>query len=209
MLPGLLTENLCSLVSKVDRLSFSVIWEINSKTFEVESVDFHKSIIRSVASLTYKQAQSMIDDKSDKSELTKSIRYLMKIAVQLRQKRNDAGALTLASPEVRFNLEKDTLNPTDVALYQHVDTNFLVEEFMLLANVAVATKIAETYPSYSVLRRHDSPKPKELEEFKRLLLKFGYTINSESSKALAESLDIANKENDKVFNKVVRILVTR
>ena len=209
MLPGLLTENLCSLVSNVDRLSFSVIWEINSKTWEIESVDFHKSIIRSVASLTYKQAQSMIDDKNDHSELTKSIRYLMKIAVKLRQKRNDAGALTLASPEVRFNLDKETLNPTDVALYQHVDTNFLVEEFMLLANVAVATKIAETYPSYSVLRRHDSPKPKELDEFKRLLLKFGYTINSESSKSLAESLDLADKENDRIFNKVVRILVTR
>ena len=209
MLPGLLTENLCSLVSKVDRLSFSVIWEINSKTFEIESVDFHKSIIRSVASLSYKQAQSMIDDKSDNSELTKSIRYLMKIAVKLRQKRNDVGALTLASPEVRFNLEKDTLNPTDVALYQHVDTNFLVEEFMLLANVAVATKIAETYPSYSVLRRHESPKTKELDEFKRLLLKSGFTINSESSKSLAESLDKADKDNDKVFNKVIRILVTR
>lgn len=209
MLPGLLTENLCSLRSKVDRLAFSVIWEINSETYETERVDFHKTIIRSVASLTYKDAQGMIDDTNDNSELTQSIRHLMEIAVALRKKRNEAGALTLASPEVKFNLERETLNPTDVALYQHVNTNFLVEEFMLLANVAVASKIVDTYPSYSVLRKHESPKPKELEEFKKLLGKFGFGIHSESSKALAESLDKAKKEKDPVFNKVVRILVTR
>lgn len=209
MLPGLLTENLCSLRSNVDRLAFSVIWEINSKTYEIEDVSYHKTIIRSVSSLTYKDAQAMIDDKSDKSDLTKGIRYLMKIAKVLRQKRNDAGALTLASPEVKFNLNWDTLNPTDVALYQQINTNFLVEEFMLLANVAVAQKIVDTYPSYSVLRKHDSPKPKELEEFKKLLSKFNFTINSESSKALAESLDKANKIDDPLFNKVIRILVTR
>jgi len=209
MLPGLLTENLCSLRSKVDRLAFSVIWEINSKTFEVVKVNHHKTIIRSVASLTYKDAQGMIDDKSDNSDLTLSIRGLMTIATALRKKRNEAGALTLASPEVRFNLEKETLNPTDVALYQHVSTNYLVEEFMLLANIAVASKIVDTYPSYAVLRKHDSPKPKEIEEFKKLLSKFGFTINAESSKSLAESLDKASKVKDPVFNKVVRILVTR
>ena len=209
MLPGLLTENLCSLRCKVDRLAFSVLWEINSKTFEIEHVDFHKTIIHSVASLTYQDAQGMIDDKRDKSELTQGIRNLMKIATKLRKRRNDAGALTLASPEVRFKLEQETLNPTDVALYQHKNTNYLVEEFMLLANVAVATKIVDAYPAYSVLRRHESPKTKELQEFSKLLGRFGFDIKSESSKSLAESLDLAKRENDDVFNKVVRILVTR
>jgi len=209
MLPGLLTENLCSLRSKVDRLAFSVIWEINSKTFEIVKVDYHKTIIRSVASLTYKDAQGMIEDEKDQSELTLGIRNLMKIAVNLRRRRNEAGALTLASPEVRFNLDRESLNPTDVALYQHVDTNFLVEEFMLLANVAVASKIVDSYPAYSVLRRHESPKVKELDEFKKLLAKFGFQINSESSKALAESLDSADRPADPLFNKVIRILVTR
>jgi len=143
MLPGLLTENLCSLRSKVDRLAFSVLWEIDSKSLEVVKVDYHKTIIRSVASLTYKDAQEMIDDEDDNSELTIGIRNLMKIAKFLRNRRNEAGALTLASPEVRFKLETDTLNPTDVSLYEHVNTNFLVEEFMLLANVAVASKIVD------------------------------------------------------------------
>jgi len=65
MLPSLLTENLCSLVSHVDRCSFSVIWEIDGHTFEAVSTKFNKSIIRSRESLNYYQAQEMIDDEKD------------------------------------------------------------------------------------------------------------------------------------------------
>lgn len=45
MLPGLLTENLCSLRSDGDRLAFSVVWEINKDTFEVVKTDYGKSVI--------------------------------------------------------------------------------------------------------------------------------------------------------------------
>jgi len=84
MLPGLLTENLCSLVSDVDRCSFSVIWEIDGRTMEQISVKFGKSLIRSRWSGNYYKAQEMIDDLSDQTPLTKSLRGLMKIAVVLR-----------------------------------------------------------------------------------------------------------------------------
>lgn len=84
MLPGLLTENLCSLVSDVDRCSFSVIWEIDGRTMEQISVKFGKSLIRSRWSGNYYKAQEMIDDPSDQTPLTKSLRGLMKIAVVLR-----------------------------------------------------------------------------------------------------------------------------
>lgn len=50
-------------------------------------------------------------------------------------------------------------------IYETIDTNWLVEEFMLLANVYVAIKIKDHFPAYSVLRKHDSPKPKEIQEF--------------------------------------------
>ena len=65
MLPGLLTENLCSLVSGVDRCAFSVIWEIDSQTFEAVDVKFGKSLIRSRWSGNYYKAQEMIDDPED------------------------------------------------------------------------------------------------------------------------------------------------
>lgn len=70
MLPSLLTENLCSLVSGVDRCAFSVIWEIDSQTYETVDVKFSKSLIRSRWSGNYYKAQEMIDDKDDNTEMT-------------------------------------------------------------------------------------------------------------------------------------------
>ena len=65
MLPSLLTENLCSLVSGVDRCAFSVVWEIDSTTFDIVDVKFSKSLIRSRWSGNYYKAQEMIDDVED------------------------------------------------------------------------------------------------------------------------------------------------
>lgn len=88
----------------------------------------------------------------------------MTIARVLWDWRTDAGALTLGSPEVWFDMD-DQKNPQSVKIYETIDTNWLVEEFMLLANVYVAMKIKDHFPAYAVLRRHDSPKPKEVAEF--------------------------------------------
>lgn len=65
----------------------------------------------------------------------------------------DAGALNLASPEVKIHLDSaETSGPIDVEQKQMLETNSLVEEFMLLANISVAKKIQETFPQSAVLR---------------------------------------------------------
>ena len=58
----------------------------------------------------------------------------------------------LASPEVRFSMESETHDPIDVEVKKHIDTNSLVEEFMLLANVTVAAHIHTQFPECSLLR---------------------------------------------------------
>ena len=151
----------------------------------------------------------MIDDEDDQSVMTKSLRGLMKIATVLRQRRMDAGALTLASPELKFKLDNESQNPTDVTEYKHVDTHWMIEEFMLLGNVAVAERLAAFYPTFAILRRHPRPKDKPLRDLVDQLAKFGFEVSTESSKKLAESLDLANREDDPFFNKIVRILATR
>ena len=108
MLPALLTETLCSLVSDVDRCTFLVIFEIDSKSFEIAETNFGKQIIRSRASLSYNKAQEMMDDQKDKTELTQSLRYLLKIARVLRDKRFQSGALALSSTEVKFKLDNES-----------------------------------------------------------------------------------------------------
>jgi len=157
MLPKLLTETLCSLKGGEERLAFSVLWELN-KNAEIVNVDFKKTVIRSKRALNYGEAQKMIDDVKDNSELTNSIRDLNYLAKKLKAKRVENGALQLASTQVKFTFDEETHNATDVAFYHLYDTNSLVEEFMLLANVAVAEKIVTHFPSNSVLRKHSSPK---------------------------------------------------
>ena len=93
--------------------------------------------------------------------------------------------------------------------YKHVDTHFMIEEFMLLANVAVAERLAAFYPTFAILRRHPKPKEKPLRDLVDQLSKFGYEVSTETSKKLAESLDLAERPNDPFFNKMVRILATR
>lgn len=151
----------------------------------------------------------MINNPADHSDLTESLRGLLKIATVLRNRRNEQGALTLASPEIKFKLDVDRENPTDASEYKHVDTHFMIEEFMLLANIAVAEKIVSHYPSFSILRQHPKPKEKEVSEFVDLLAEHGFGISLESSKTFAESLDKAIKPKEPFFNKLIRIMATR
>lgn len=66
-------------------------------------VDFCKSIIHSVAGLTYNEAQVMLDDPNIQDVKAESVRRLNELAKIFRKRRMDAGALTLASPEVQFH----------------------------------------------------------------------------------------------------------
>lgn len=76
----------------------------------------------------------------------------MKLSKKLKQARMDAGALNLASPEVKVHTESETSDPADVEVKQLRETNSLVEEFMLCANISVARKIYEAFPQTAMLR---------------------------------------------------------
>jgi exosome complex exonuclease DIS3/RRP44 len=69
MLPKLLTEVLCSLTSNHDHVAFSVVWEMTEEA-EIVKVDYFKSIIHPKMSLCYEDAQNMINDVNDKSDIT-------------------------------------------------------------------------------------------------------------------------------------------
>ena len=209
MLPSLLTTELCSLRSKEDHLAFSVLWEFTPEG-DIIDVSFCKSVIHSVASLTYGEAQAMLDAPSDDPKsVSMSVQLLNKLAKILRQRRIDMGALTLASPEVRFTLDAETKNPTDVTAYALKESNALVEEWMLLANITVSKKVLRHYPTLGVLRRHEPPSREQFEPLMDAAKAAGVLIDITSSKALADSLDLAVKEDDAYFNKLLRIMSTR
>ena len=209
MLPMLLGTDLCSLKPYVERYAFSVIWEVTSDA-EIVRSDFTKSVIRSREAFAYEQAQLRIDDQSQQDDLTKGMRMLMMLSKKLKKKRMDAGALNLASPEVRIQTESETSDPMDIKQKQMLDTNSLVEEFMLLANISVAARNYEAFPQTALLRRHAAPPKTNFEELgNQLRIKKGMELRSESSKAVADSLDTCVDPANPFFNTLVRIMATR
>ena len=209
MLPKVLTENLCSLVGKKERLAFSVLWEFDKDTLEIKNVKYGKSVIKSLAALEYGQAQKILNDPNDNSPMAMSIKIMDKITRHLKQKRLEAGALILSSNSMKFNLDNETNTITDISEYKTYQTNSLVEECMLLANVWVAKKIYESFPSCAILRRHPPPKEKELNNFIQLLKERGFELKAGNNMELNNSLDNINKKGDPFFNKLVRTLLTR
>ncbi|KAL6583843.1 Exosome complex exonuclease RRP44 A [Orobanche minor] len=207
MLPKPLTEDICSLRADVERLTFSVIWEMTPEA-EIISTRYGKAIVKSCAALSYVEAQARMDDSRMADPLTTDLRNLNKLAKIMRQKRIERGALTLASAEVKFQIDTETHDPLDIGMYQIREANQMIEEFMLAANISVAKKILEHFPLTSLLRRHPTPTHEMLEPLLQTAAAVGLSLDVTSSKALADSLDRAVGD-DPFFNKLIRILATR
>ena len=209
MLPMLLGTDLCSLKPYVERYAFSTIWEITPNA-EIIEATFTKSVIRSREAFSYEEAQLRVDDSAQQDELTAGMRILLALSKKLKQKRMDAGALNLASPEVRIQIESETSDPVDVKTKALLDTNSLVEEFMLLANITVAAKIYSAFPQTALLRRHAAPPSSNFEDLNnQLKTKRNLTLDTSSSGALAASLDKCTDPTEPFFNTLARILATR
>lgn len=220
MLPSLLSGNFCSLRGGEERLAFSAnIRMDNDGNFK--NVEFGRSVIKSSAALTYEAAQKRIDEgrrcmlegRSVENKVTNGLLGLAEVAKRLRKKRMAAGALTLASPEVKFKISEARDEITDVAMYEIRETNRMVEEFMLLANVVVGEKILKHYPHCSMLRRHPKPSEEMFEPLIRAAKCAGFEIDVSNSKQLNESLGKIDKEakrkGDNYLGTLLRIIATR
>eukprot|EP00049_Salpingoeca_infusionum_P001523 m.48938 g.48938 ORF g.48938 m.48938 type:complete len:1097 (-) comp11071_c0_seq2:2033-5323(-) len=208
MVPGLLSSNLCSLRGGEERFAFSCMWELTPDA-EVVRTDFAKTVIRSRVAMMYSEAQFRIDDKSDQTSLTKGLRVLNGLAKKLRARRLSQGALMLASTEVRFSLDSETHDPVELELKKAYETNSLVEEFMLLANVSTAAKIYDSFPQCAVLRRHPSPPQSNFEGLLKAAHSVGLELSTASSKELAYSLENAHLPGKDYINVLLRMLATR
>ncbi|GAB0096732.1 RRP44 [Sergentomyia squamirostris] len=208
MVPELLSSNLCSLRGGEERFAFSCIWQLDNEANIVDT-KFCKSVIKSKNALTYEQAQLIIDDPGKNDDTAKSLRELNRLAKILKKRRVDNGALVLASPQIRFLVDSETHDPIEVEGKKNLETNSMVEEFMLLANVSVAEKIEKEFPEFAMLRRHPEPSQSNLETLVKAGENQGFTINTNTGKELATSLDLAVKKDNPYFNTMLRIIATR
>ncbi|XP_046746005.1 DIS3-like exonuclease 2 isoform X2 [Diprion similis] len=201
MLPKQLC-NVCSLLPGYDKLAFSVIFEMTPEG-EVVRHRFAKTVINSCCQFAYEHAQVMIVNPSKEwskdeipvikgpytiSDLCTVVNNLNNLAVKIREKRFENGSLRIDQPKLHVIVDRETGLPVSFTLEEQKDSNRLIEEFMLLANMTVATHLYENLPDVSLLRCHQPPIMRNLSKTQAMLEKLGIHIDIESAGALQASL---------------------
>ncbi len=209
MLPEHLSNFICSLRPNEEKLTYSVIFELNEKA-DILKHRFAKTVIKSARRFTYEEAQERIE--TGEGDLFNEIQHLDKLAKNLRSKRFGKGAIAFDRVEVRFNIDEKG-KPLSVYFKEMKDSNQLIEEFMLLANRYVAEFVgkqpkggAKTF----VYRVHDEPDFQRLYDFSNFIKRFGYNIKFDSDTSVSKSLNgLLSKVKGKAEQNVVEQLAVR
>ncbi|KAL4566218.1 hypothetical protein LXL04_030330 [Taraxacum kok-saghyz] len=215
MLPPILSDNLSSLTPDVERLAFSIIWDINPNGVILDRW-IGRTVIKSCCKLSYEQAQDILDGISDLENyrfhplVITSVNNLYEISKVLKEKRFKNGAVSLDSPKINFLFDKNGV-PYDCVLSGRSKSNSLVEEFMLLANTTAAEVITRAYPSTALLRKHPEPNLSKLKDLENFCYKHGLYLNTSSSGQLHQSLELMRNElkGDSVLLQVLMAYATR
>jgi ribonuclease R len=204
MLPERLSNGLCSLRPKEDKLCFSAVFVLDEDA-NIINEWYGKTIIHSDRRFTYEEVQEVIENHS--GDYDKEILKLNALAYKLRDRKFKNGAISFETTEVKFKLD-EAGKPTGVYVKERKDAHKLIEDFMLLANRKVAefvSKKGKGKQKYTfVYRVHDSPKPESLANFALFAARFGYKINTKSDKETAKSLnylmeDVEGKKEQNVL----------
>lgn len=189
MLPERLSNELCSLRPHEDKLCMSVVFEVDRQG-HVLKTKICRTVICSDYRLTYQQAQDLLDNPNsdcadNMAALRTALQTLNEIAKIWRAARFRHGAINFESPEVHFHLD-ELGHPTGVYYHRAVDTNRLIEEWMLTANRTVATEMGRprnkeeqrVRPKPFVFRVHDVPDPEKLGKLSHFIQRFGFNLRT-------------------------------
>ena len=215
MLPKELSNGICSLNEGQDRLTLSVLMEID-KNGDVISSDITKGIIKVTKRMSYTGVQALLDyieNPKQQNKLIKEyipyekqLKLMAELAQILENKRKKQGYLDLDIPESKIILNKSghTIN---VEKYEVKFANTIIEQFMLTANEVVAEKFYWLEAPF-IYRVHESPDQEKITELNRFLYNFGYKIKGKTEnihpKVFSDILeDIKGKEEDMVISNLI------
>ena len=186
MLPERLSNHICSLNPHADKLTYSVVFELNDKA-EVLNEWFGRTIINSNFRFSYGEAQEIID--KGEGEMKDQILPLHNLAQELRRKRLASGALAFEKVEVQFDLDDDG-RPLGIRFRDMGTANQLVEEFMLLANRHVAELVGRKLRGKTfVYRVHDKPDPEKIDSLSHFIRRFGYKLIEDDKTPLPKAMN--------------------
>ena len=201
MLPSRLSEKVCSLNPGVDRMAFSVFFNI-TESGEVKKYEFHKTVIHSKRRFTYEDVQQILD--AGEGDYLNELQVLEKLSKTLRAQRMESGGLDFETEEVRFRLGSKG-EPIEVIKKERLDSHRLIEEFMLLANRTVAAYLTvkfgqnEKAPHPVIYRVHGAPQMEKVQVLASFVRKIGFDLK----------LDRKGKESATVSSKALRELLQK
>jgi ribonuclease R len=211
MLPHALSSDVCSLVAGEDRLTQSVVVELDPEG-RVESATFHDGVIRCAAGLSYEEAQGIVDGdralRERHQSLVPAIEAMDELARLMRRRRYARGSLDFDLPEPKLILDQSG-EMTGIVPTARLDSMRLIEEFMLAANEAVAEQLHRAGGG-ALYRIHERPDPERVREFCDLVSSFGYRVPGDLEAVRPEDFQrIIRQIEGKPEEKLVSYLLLR
>jgi ribonuclease R len=189
MLPERISNELCSLRPNEDKLTFSAVFQMNSKGI-IKKQWIGRTVIHSDHRFTYEDVQQIIESKEGIHK--EQVLLLNDIAQTLRAERFEKGAINFSSSEVRFKLDEKG-KPIGVMVKESKESHQLIEEFMLLANKAIAETVSKVKVNKKEVpfpyRVHDQPDEEKLTPFIAFARKFGHKFDITSPDKIASSFN--------------------
>ena len=216
MLPEILSNNLCSLREGEEKLTFSAVFEMNAKAKVIKRW-FGRTVIKSNKRFSYEQAQEIIEaaaaGQAVQPEVRQAVLELHKLASIMRAKRFAEGSISFERPEMKVIVDSNG-KPLDVVEKITKEANWLIEEFMLLANREVAHYVTKSLKSKAptfVYRIHETPNEEKIKSLSDFVKNFGYKFTpSKNPREIATELNtLMDESKGRPENAAISILALR
>ena len=196
MLPHRLSNGICSLHPRVDRLTLSCEMEFDEKAKLVKH-DVFPSVIRTVERMTYTNVRKIVEDEDPEvsaryAYLVDSFKLMKELALKLRGKRMNRGAIDFDFVESKVLVDEKGV-PTDIIKRERTIAEQIIEEFMLAANETVAEHFHWLRVPF-LYRIHEEPNSEKLFNFMSFAANFGYVVRGKGNSVHPRSLQMLLEE---------------
>ena len=211
MFPKEISNGICSLNEKEEKLTFSCEMEIDLKG-DVVNYEVYKSVIKSVHRMTYKDVNAILDGDKDLineySDIYEMLKQMLELSKILRAKKFTRGSIDFELPELKVVLDEDNNKVEKVLLRDRGEGERIIEDFMIAANETVAERIYWLELA-SIYRTHEKPDREKIVVLNEILAKFGYKIPNFDNLHPKQFQEIIERSKDKETSMLVHKTILR
>ena len=211
MFPKEISNGICSLNEKEEKLTFSCEMEIDLKG-DVVNYEVYKSVIKSVHRMTYKDVNAILDgDKgliNEYSDIYEMLKQMLELSKILRAKKFTRGSIDFELPELKVVLDEDNNKVEKILLRDRGEGEKIIEDFMIAANETVAERIYWLELA-SIYRTHEKPDREKIVVLNEILAKFGYKIPNFDNLHPKQFQEIIERSKDKETSMLVHKTILR